>query len=141
MKKETFTSLRVPCAYHDLKEGTTIDRCKNCRFFNGEETNENGEITTIDCLRGDIPALRCHVTAFTMGDYLYTARDYDKKIDGPIDGDDPYDYCQKCCFAKTLSNGNGICLLRCGAGDDIERFMCYEGEIWTKQKIEYVDNE
>lgn len=136
MKKEIFISRRVPCAFHNITEGITVEHCKKCSFFNGETKDENGEITSIECLKADIPALRCHVTAFTMSGYLYTSRYYDKKIDGPIEGNDPYDYCQKCCFNKTLSNGNEVCLLRCGAGEDVERFICYEGEIWTKQKLE-----
>lgn len=146
MIKETFKSLRVHCIHGDLIEGVTLDKCHKCNFFNGEVADNKGNITAIDCLRADIPSFRCHVTAFTMaesdGEWLYSARYYNKETDGQIEGEDPYDFCQKCCFSKKLANGHVVCLLRCGTRSDVDRFMCYEGEIWERKKIEdYSDDE
>ena len=53
-----------------------------------------------------------------------------------IYGDDPYNYCQKCCFNKKLENDHEVCLLRTTKTDsDVEMFICYEGEIWEKFPI------
>lgn len=133
MLKKLYTEVKVPCYYY-IENGCKIDHCKDCNFYNGEVV-ENGEVVGIDCLRGDIPSIKCHVTSFLMGDYEYRSRWYDEDKDGKIEGDDEYDFCQKCCFCKKLINGNEICLLRCGVDDDDKsNFMCYEGEIWEKFK-------
>lgn len=134
MLKEIYTEIKVPC-YYRLENGSTIEHCKSCGFFNGV-VEEDGEIKGVDCLRNEVGSIGAHVTKFQSGDYEYSSREYDKEIDGEIEGDDPYDYCQKCCFNKILANGNDICLLRCGtSGDESSSFCCYEGEIWVKEKI------
>lgn len=138
--KEAWTEVRIPCYFH-MMDGSTLEHCKKCSFYNGT-VEENGELKGVDCLRTEIGSIRAHVTRFEKGDYVYESRYYDKEIDGPIEGDDPYDFCQKCCFLTELKNGNNICLLRCSTGDDMDEktaFMCYEGEIWTKRKVENED--
>lgn len=132
MIKKTFIEVKVPCKYYS--EGTTIKHCEDCNFFNGYEKNENDEIIGVDCLRGEIGSLSAHVTEFTSKGYLYKSRYYDSKIDGNLSK--AYDYCEKCCFNKTLKNGNEVCLLRISVpSDEVESFCCYEGEIWTKEEI------
>ena len=130
--RKVFTEVRVPCIYY-IDHGSDIEHCQKCSFFNGLEKDEEGNVTGVDCLRSEIPSIRCHVTSFTMGDYLYKARYYDEDKDGPLD--EAYDYCSKCCFNKRLQNGSEICLLRSGVEVNKECFMCYEGEIWEKVKI------
>lgn len=131
--RKVFTEVRVPCIYY-IDHGSDIEHCQKCSFFNGLEKDEEGNVTGVDCLRSEIPSIRCHVTSFTKGDYLYKARYYDEDKDGPLD--EAYDYCSKCCFNKCLQNGSEICLLRSGVEVNKECFMCYEGEIWEKVKIE-----
>lgn len=124
MKKRKFIKELVSCKYYP--DGVDVKHCKDCTFFNGMDE------TSIDCLRPEIPSLNCHVIGFTMGNYLYKLRRYDENIDGSLK--EAYEYCEKCCFNKTLKNGNEVCLLRCGTED--ANFMCCEGEIWEKSKIE-----
>lgn len=134
MIKNTYTSIRIPCIYY-MENGSTLEHCKECRFFNGFKENDDGDVTSIDCLKDEIPSIRCHVTSFTMGGATYKARYYDKEIDGELERDEDgcVDYCKKCCFNKRLENGNEICLLRSGVSyDSIDSFCCYEGEIWEK---------
>lgn len=134
MIKNTFTSIRIPCSFY-LENGSTLEHCKGCSFFNGEKKDDDGNVVAVDCLKADIPSMHCHVTSFTMGKDTYRSRQYDEKIDGKIEEDeDGYiDYCQKCCFNKKLENGNEICLLRSGIDSEvIDIFCCYEGEIWEK---------
>lgn len=131
--RKVFTEIRVPCIYY-IDHGSDIEHCQKCSFFNGLEKDEEGNVTGVDCLRSEIPSIRCHVTSFTMGDYLYKTRYYDEDKDGPLDK--AYDYCSKCCFNKCIQNGKEICLLRSGVKDNTECFMCYEGEIWEKVKTE-----
>lgn len=129
---------KVPC-YYDL-EGRDPERCAHCNFFNGYEKDENDNITGVDCIRSEIGQLQAHVTKFEAGDYEYSVREYNEEKDGPLSK--PYNYCEKCCFDKTLSNGRNVCLLRCSVNsDEVTNFMCYEGEIWEKEKIIYEDDE
>lgn len=140
MIKEVYTEIKVPCYYH-LENGSTIEHCKKCSFFNGV-VEENGEIKGVDCLRNEVGSIGAHVTSFTSGEYLYKSRYYDEEIDGEIEGDDPYDYCQKCCFNKILANGNEICFLRCAVPQgETTSFCCYEGEIWTKERRTDIDED
>lgn len=150
MKKEVYTEKKVHC-YYNIEHGSTLKHCKDCSFFNGfikEDESKTDKlknytknnIVAVDCLRGDIGNIRAHVTSFKMGDYLYKSRYYDENIDGKIEGDDPYDFCQKCCFNKKLINGQEICTLRCGIDDESSNFMCYEGEIWEKEKFKDTDD-
>lgn len=100
----------------------------NAVFFGGVE---DGQVV---CHRADLELLtNIHVTQFTHGEDLYTARYYDKEIDGDIDGSDPYDFCQKCDMCKAMPNGEVCCLLRQSA-KPIDPFICYEGEIWKITK-------
>ena len=131
--KKVYTKIKVSCIY-DIDNGSDIDHCKKCSFFNGLEKDKDNNVTGVDCLRNEIPLIRCHVTSFKMGDYLYKARYYDEDKEDPLN--EAYDYCSKCCFNKRLQNGSEICLLRSGVKEHIEYFMCYEGEIWEKYKIE-----
>lgn len=103
---------------------TSVEKCEKCSFCGG---NENGEIT---CYRAGLATLNhIHVTEFTHGQKTYRARYYDKDIDGEIEGDDPYDYCQKCDMKLELPNGEWYCLMR-QCLEPIDPFICYEGEIW-----------
>lgn len=136
--RKVFTEIKTHCRFYPI-DGVNIEHCKDCNFFNGY-TKEDDEITGVDCLRSDIGSLNAHVTSFTSRGYLYKSRYYDKNKDGKIEGDDPYDFCQKCCFNKTLENGEDICLLRCSVNEgEISSFTCYEGEIWEKERIEEDD--
>lgn len=102
----------------------------NAVFFGGIE---DGQVV---CHRAGLALLtNIHVTQFTHGEDLYTARYYDKEIDGEIEGSDPYDFCQKCDMCKVMPNGESYCLLRQSA-EPIDPFICYEGEIWKKTKRE-----
>lgn len=135
MIKDTFTKVKVPCIYYKTN-GVEVEHCKDCSFFNGYKKDVFEQITGVDCLRPEIPSINCHVTSFTMGEYEYRSRYYDKEKDGEIYGDDPYNYCQKCCFNKKLENDHEVCLLRTTKMDsDVEMFICYEGEIWEKFPI------
>ena len=135
MIKKAKNIITIPCSMR--MEGSTLDHCEKCSFFNGVEKKGN-KIIGVDCLKGEIGQLNAHVLSFTMGGYLYKARYYDEDIDGPLS--EEYEYCEKCCFNKTLKNGHEVCLLRCAVdNDEITNFMCYEGEIWTKEKIEDED--
>lgn len=140
MIRNTFTEVKVPCIYYKIN-GIEVDHCKDCSFFNGYKKDVFEQITGVDCLRPDIPSINCHVTSFTMKGHEYRSRYYDEEKDGKIEGDDPYDFCQKCCFSKKLENGREVCLLRTGTDSDIERFMCYEGEIWEKFPIKKDDED
>lgn len=133
MIKKTYKEVKVGCKYY-LHDGVSIEHCKDCTWFNGFD-EKDGEIVGVDCLTSEIPSLSCcHVTGLKIGNKKYESRDYDKDIDGPIEGDDEYDFCQKCVFNKRLVNGSEICLLRSGFRDDVEIFSCYEGEIWKEVK-------
>lgn len=137
MVRKFYIEKKIPC-YFRFETGSTLEHCKNCNFFNGIVKDGDEEIG-IDCLRGEIGALGAHVTQFEKGDYVYKSRKYDEEIDGELS--EPYEYCEKCCFDKTLKNGHNICLLRCSdTGDDPHPFICYEGEIWIKEKIEDDEN-
>lgn len=120
------------CPRHPLDRNDArqpLSKCKECGFFGGIEEDK------VICHRAGLPLLtNIHVTQFTHGDDLYTARHYDKDIDGEIEGSDPYDYCQKCDMLKVMPNGEHYCLLRQSA-TPIDSFICYEGEIWKKTKI------
>lgn len=131
--RKVYTEVKVPCLYY-IDHGSDIEHCQKCSFFNGLEKDQDGNVTGVDCLRSEIPSIHCHVTSFTMGDYLYKARYYDEDKDVPLD--EAYDYCSKCCFNKCLQNGKEVCLLRSGVNEHTKCFMCYEGEIWEKVKIE-----
>ena len=134
MIKKTYTEVKVPC-YYRLENGATIKYCEECNFFNGVEKNKNNEIIGVDCLRSEIGSISAHVTSFTSNGYLYKSRYYDPELDGKLST--AYDYCEKCCFNKTLINGNDVCLLRVGSPEgDKESFCCYEGEIWAKEKMD-----
>ena len=50
--------------------------------------------------------------------------------------DIPQDENGNCCLNKQLQNRSEICLLRSGINEHTECFLCYEGEIWEKYKIE-----
>lgn len=131
--KKIYTEVKVPC-YYRIENGSTIKHCEECTFFNGVEKDINGEIVGVDCLRSDIGQISAHVTSFTSNGYLYKSRKYDETIDGELTED--YDFCEKCCFNKKLKNGNETCLLRCGIdNDEKSNFICYEDEIWTKEKM------
>lgn len=106
-----------------------LSQCDKCGFFGGMEEDK------VICHRAGLPLLtNIHVTQFTHGENLYTARHYDKEIDGEIEGNDPYDFCQKCDMCKTIPNGETFCLLRQSA-EPIDPFICYEGEIWKITNI------
>ena len=137
--RKTYTKIKVPCAYH-FGEGQDPEKCKDCNFFNGYEKDEDENITGVDCIREEIGQIRAHVTKFESGQFEYSAREYDKEKDGPLKT--PYNYCEKCCFDKTLSNGSVVCLLRCSVpADEVSNFMCFEGEIWEKKQIYFDDDE
>ena len=136
MIKTAYTEVKVPC-YYRLENGSTIEHCEKCSFYNGVVKNDNGEITGVDCLRNEIGQIGAHVTAFENGDYVYRSRSYDETIDGKLS--EEYNYCEKCCFNKILVNGEDICLLRCSVSDYMDNmnpFICYEGEIWEKEKLD-----
>ena len=136
MVKKIFTQVKVPCVYY--LQGSDVEHCRDCSFFNGT-VEENGKLTGVDCLRGEVGSMNAHVTEFTSNGWIYHVEEYDSRIHGKIEGDDPYDFCQKCCFNKILANGNDICLLRCATSDEeSSSFMCYEGEIWKKEKLEKI---
>lgn len=119
------------CPRKSFREGLKqlLSECNECGFFGGIE---DGKVV---CYRAGLPLLtNIHVTQFTHGEDLYTARYYDKEIDGEIEGNDPYDFCQKCDMRKVMPNGESYCLLRQSA-EPIDPFICYEGEIWKKTKI------
>lgn len=104
-------------------------KCKECLFYGGIQND------SINCTYDFIPMAVIHVTSFTDGDNKYESRYYDEKLDGKIEGDDPYDYCQKCDMFKKLPNGKTYCAIRIASkGGLIEPFICYEGEIWKKVK-------
>ena len=129
--KEIKLLKRVQCPFY-IENGCTVEHCEKCTFNNGIIKNDDDEVIKVECLYSELPQFGCHVTEFTMNGMKYRVRYYDEEIDGPITGDDPYDFCQKCCFNKLLENGNYTCLLRTGVGDDIEKFTCYDGEIWIE---------
>lgn len=133
MNKDTYLVRRVSCIYR-LEDGRDPETCEDCNFFNGFTKDESGEIISVDCLRNEIGQVRGHVTRFETLEYEYTSRMYDEEKDGPLS--EAYGYCEKCCFNKTLSNGNDVCLLRCGVpSNDATNFICYEGEIWEKKEL------
>lgn len=137
--KKIFTIKRVQCPRH-IMEGMPLESCKECNFFNGWETDENDNITGADCIYAEIGTFHANVTKFEHGDYEYFSREYDESKDGPLSK--PYHYCEKCCFSKTLSNGNNYCLLRQSVpSDEITCFNCYEGEIWDKKQIYFDEDE
>lgn len=104
-----------------------IKKCGSCPFFEGIKKGD------VICNFDAININKIHVTSFTDGDNKYESRNYNEDIDGKIEGDDPYDYCQKCDMLKKTPNGKEICALRCGVKmDDITPFVCYESEIWKK---------
>lgn len=108
-----------------------IKKCGSCPFF---ECIKKGDVV---CNFDAIDINKIHVTSFMNGDDKYESRDYNEDVDGKIEGDDPYDYCQKCDMLKKTPSGKEFCALRTGVKmDDITPFVCYESEIWKK-----VDND
>ena len=137
--KKVITKVKVPCIFYT--EGSDIGHCKECSFFNGTQTNKQGKITAVDCLRSEIPGITAHITEFIMNDpvnnaYItYRLKTYDESVDGPLS--DNKTECDICSFNKTLVNDRNVCLLRCGVSDDmIDPFMCHDGEYWEKVKSE-----
>lgn len=115
-----------------------IGDCYRCIFF-----EKGKDESTIKCHKAGLPTLTgIHIKQFEHKGYLYTARNYDKNIDGKLESDDPYDVCEKCDMRQFLPNGVDYCLLRNSADfENIDMFMCYEGEIWKKTKIEEENTE
>lgn len=106
----------------------SLEQCKHCEFYDGM----NGDC--VNCLNDGLYNLSSvSVTRFTVGDTDYYLRKYDKDVDGEIDGDDPYDYCQKCEMLKRLPNGNSFCAIRSSVPKEaIYPFICGEEMIWKK---------
>lgn len=139
MEKNVFVKLKVPCKFYII-DGVDVDHCKDCCFFNGYKKDMFEQIVSVDCIMPEVPPMNCHVTSFEMGGYEYRCHRYDETKDGEIEGDDPYDYCQKCCFNKEMCNGNEVCLLKIGMDDDNYTFNCHEGDIWEKFPIKEIED-
>jgi hypothetical protein len=109
-----------------LNETEPLSTCESCRFFGGMD-DEN-----VLCHSNFVTfGTNTHVTEFTDSGYLYKARRATEEEHQLVDN---YDYCPLCCFHEITPNGSEICLLR--ESDLGDGFICYEGEIWEKTKLE-----